>query len=83
MSFASPSRKQSLEKDNYKDFALLNYMLLKQKTKGTGLGTKNSMSKDNFIVKEVIGKGGFGRVMKVQYKKNHKMYAMKEMSKTV
>ena len=34
-------------------------------------------------MKEVLGKGGFGRVMKVMYKKDRKIYAMKEMSKTV
>lgn len=41
------------------------------------------MSKDQFVVLEVLGKGGFGRVMKVEYKKNKKIYAMKEMSKAV
>lgn len=41
------------------------------------------MAKDNFVVLEVLGKGGFGRVMKVEYKKNKKIYAMKEMSKAV
>jgi serine/threonine protein kinase len=29
----------------------------------------------------VIGKGGFGKVWKVMFKKNHKIYALKEMSK--
>jgi len=34
-------------------------------------------------VLEVLGKGGFGRVMEVLLKKNRKFYAMKEMSKKV
>lgn len=29
----------------------------------------------------VIGKGGFGRVWKVEMKKNKQLFAMKEMSK--
>jgi serine/threonine protein kinase len=29
----------------------------------------------------VIGKGGFGKVWKVMFKKNRKLYALKEMSK--
>ena len=31
----------------------------------------------------VIGIGGFGKVWKVQYKKNGKTYAMKEMNKAL
>ena len=58
-------------------------MLLKEKVKGSGDVRRHNMSKDMFPVKEVLGKGGFGRVMKVLYKKNNKTYAMKEMSKTV
>jgi len=30
----------------------------------------------------VVGKGGFGKVWKVEYKKTRKLYAMKEMSKS-
>jgi hypothetical protein len=29
----------------------------------------------------VIGKGGFGRVWRVEMRRNRKMYALKEMSK--
>jgi len=31
----------------------------------------------------VIGKGGFGKVWKVESKKDRKLYAMKEMSKSL
>jgi serine/threonine kinase 32 len=31
----------------------------------------------------VIGKGGFGRVWKVELKRNGKVYALKEMSKAL
>jgi len=31
----------------------------------------------------VIGKGGFGKVWKVESKKDRKLYAMKEMSKAL
>ena len=78
MSFQSPSRKE--DTSSSKNFSLLNYMVFKEKTMKAH---KKPMGKDNYIVLEVLGKGGFGRVMKVQYKKNRKLYAMKEMSKTV
>jgi serine/threonine protein kinase len=38
-------------------------------------------SKNQFLSLYVIGKGGFGRVWKVQDKKSDQQYAMKEMSK--
>jgi len=41
------------------------------------------LCKEQFTVIEILGKGGFGKVYKVQYKKNHHIYAMKEMSKSV
>ena len=37
--------------------------------------------KSNFVFHYVIGKGGFGKVWKVELKKNRVIYAMKEMSK--
>ena len=78
MSFQSPSRKE--DPSSNKNFSLLNYMVFKEKT---AKHHEKPMNKDNFSVLEVLGKGGFGRVMKVQFKKNRKLYAMKEMSKTV
>jgi protein kinase A len=41
------------------------------------------LSKDQFSVIEILGKGGFGKVYKVEYRKNRTLYAMKEMSKSV
>ncbi|CAD8191974.1 unnamed protein product [Paramecium octaurelia] len=39
------------------------------------------VSKNNFQFHYVIGKGGFGKVWKVEIKKSRQLYAMKEMSK--
>ena len=41
----------------------------------------NIVNKNNFQFLYVIGKGGFGRVWKVQHKKTKTIYALKEMSK--
>jgi len=39
------------------------------------------ITKKLFNLVEIIGRGGFGRVWKVEHKKSQKIYAMKEMSK--
>ena len=39
------------------------------------------LSKSLFDFLYIIGRGGFGKVWKVRYKKTHKKYALKEMSK--
>ena len=39
--------------------------------------------KSNYNYKHAIGKGGFGKVWKVEHKKTKKHYALKEMSKAV
>jgi len=77
MSFQSPNRKEEVSSD--KKFSLLNYMIFKEKNlKVTpALDRNNKLTKDSFKVLEVLGKGGFGRVMKVELKKNRKLYAMK------
>ena len=42
----------------------------------------NQLNRDMFEFKYVIGKGGFGKVWQVIYKKTKAKYALKEMSKT-
>ena len=39
------------------------------------------VNKNDFTFLYVIGRGGFGKVWKVEQKKTHQMYAMKEMLK--
>ena len=45
------------------------------------LNQKYQISKSLFDFLYIIGRGGFGKVWKVRYKKTHKKYALKEMSK--
>ena len=40
-----------------------------------------AMNKNHFMFHYVIGRGGFGKVWKVEKKKEKKLYAMKEMHK--
>lgn len=40
-----------------------------------------SVNRNYFEFKYIIGRGGFSKVWKVLFKKTHKHYAMKEMSK--
>lgn len=40
-----------------------------------------SMTKNLFLLHYIIGKGGFGKVWKVEFKKSKELYAMKIMSK--
>ena len=42
---------------------------------------ENGFSKNDFEFISVIGRGAFGKVLKVEHKKNKKVYAMKVMSK--
>jgi serine/threonine protein kinase len=44
---------------------------------------QTALSKEHFSVIEILGKGGFGKVYKVEYRKNRTIYAVKEMSKAV
>jgi serine/threonine protein kinase len=41
----------------------------------------NIVNKNNFFFQYVIGKGGFGKVWKVTFKRNKKLYALKVMNK--
>jgi serine/threonine protein kinase len=40
-----------------------------------------AINKNHFMFQYVIGRGGFGKVWKVEKKKEKKLYAMKEMHK--
>ena len=40
-----------------------------------------AVSRSSFTYDICVGKGGFGKVWKVEYKKYKQIYAMKEMSK--
>ena len=44
---------------------------------------KNNLHKNNFKFLYVIGKGGFGRVWKIQSKKTNIKYALKKKSKYI
>ena len=46
-----------------------------------GNKTSGDIDRNSFDFLYVIGKGGFGKVWRVRYKKNYKEFAMKEMSK--
>ena len=43
---------------------------------------ETKVSKSSFEYISIIGRGGFGKVWKVIYKKNKAKFALKEMSKT-
>ena len=49
--------------------------------KHTYLHQEKTLSKSLFDFLYVIGRGGFGKVWKVRYKKTKQKYALKEMSK--
>ena len=68
MSFESPVHKDAASNNNpgYQNLSLLNYMLFKEKKreqKAVVLAT--ALTKDQFLVLEILGKGGFGKVYKV------------------
>jgi len=44
---------------------------------------KQLISKQTFMYHYIIGKGGFGKVWRVESKKNRQYYAMKEMLKSL
>lgn len=86
MSFESPSRKEDAvsARSHYHNLSLLNYMLFKEKQRAQPLAPAlGPLAKDQFSVVEILGKGGFGKVYRVEQKRTRAVFAMKEMSKTV
>lgn len=57
-------------------------MLFKEKQRAQP-APQAPLAKDQFTVVEILGKGGFGKVYRVEQKRTRAVYAMKEMSKTV
>ena len=52
-----------------------------EQNKNPSIKNTDIISKNNFKFLYVIGKGGFGRVWKIQSKKSKEIFALKEMSK--
>ena len=50
-------------------------------TKDVSINNNCSLTRNMFKFNYVIGKGGFGKVWQVNYKKTNKAFALKEMSK--
>lgn len=50
-------------------------------TKKPGFAMDKKMCIDDFVFLKVVGKGSFGKVMQVRYKKDGKIYAMKVLKK--
>ena len=57
-------------------------MLLQEKM-AKNKDPKEHITKASFRQLYVVGKGGFGRVWKVEHRRGARFYAMKEMSKAV
>ena len=51
------------------------------KNKNNKINESNQLNRNMFEFKYVIGKGGFGKVWQVIYKKTKEKFALKEMSK--
>ena len=74
-----------MNKNNFKHF-IKNQITKNKKNKmahpiSPNLSTEQSLSKSSFKFIYIIGKGGFGKVWKIEYKKTKEIYALKEMSK--
>lgn len=67
-------------KSHFMQYLSLKCQKPSKKVEGDGIDI-DKINRANFDFHYVIGKGGFGKVWKVQHKKNRKIYAMKEMSK--
>lgn len=81
--FESPRNKES-DGVQGKNLSLLNYLILRERIdRQQENGEREAIGRQSFTVRCVIGKGGFGKVWKVEHKKTKVLYAMKEMSKAV
>ncbi|EGR27877.1 protein kinase domain protein [Ichthyophthirius multifiliis] len=71
-------RKQNIDNStNYKDSQIINENFSQLYIEPFHI------QKSHFSVQFIIGKGGFGKVWKVEQRKTRKVYAMKEMSKSL
>ena len=53
----------------------------KYNTKCSATDNKSILNRNMFKFNYIIGKGGFGKVWRVRYKKTNEIFALKEMSK--
>jgi serum/glucocorticoid-regulated kinase 2 len=60
----------------------MNLLNLKNTKKDNNQRFKSNLTRNDFEFVFIIGKGGFGKVWRVKYKKTNELYALKEMSKT-
>ena len=59
----------------------LNESISSENDKDNNNTDENGLNKNMFEFNYIIGKGGFGKVWKVKYKKTNEFFALKEMSK--
>ena len=60
----------------------MNLLNLKNTKKDNNQKFNSNLTRNDFEFVFIIGKGGFGKVWRVKYKKTNELYALKEMSKT-
>ncbi|EAR83938.2 Serine/Threonine kinase domain protein (macronuclear) [Tetrahymena thermophila SB210] len=77
-SIMSPTNQSQIQNSNTNQTNYDNFKLDSTITRWS----HQNMNKNQFTYQYVIGKGGFGKVWRVEHKKNQKPYAMKEMSKS-
>ena len=72
----------SLENNKSFSLSITNTEIEQNKNKDNSKNKFIELNRDMFTFNYVIGKGGFGKVWQVIYKKTQEKYALKEMSKT-
>ena len=60
-----------------------NFFLLNNSPPEKSISLKKELTKRTFNYRYILGKGGFGKVWKVEHTKKKKQYAMKEMLKSM